>query len=85
MTIALLLTGAAVVILLLIIILKDGETQADFKQTYNEMKEETELRRRRLLSLHSAYEVARDELGEEPSIEQIILTRDTLEDFDGQA
>lgn len=43
-----------------------------------QMMAEARLRRDKLNLLREAYALAKEELGEEPTAEQIILTRDTL-------
>lgn len=72
----------AIVVLVVIVVTKPVDDD-DIGQDIRDIRRVEEERRRRLIALNKAYSLAKEELGEEPTIEQIMLTRDTLEDVDG--
>jgi len=78
-------TVLAIVILAIAVGIPTGNDEDRIGTSINTLRVEDAERRRRLIALNQAYTLAKEELGEEPTIEQILLTRDTLEDFDGKA
>ncbi len=82
MTIAI-IAGLAFVALLIFFLVQIDTDEDDIGVSISTLRQEEAERRRRLIQLTKAYDLAKEELGEEPTFEQIILTRDSLEGIDG--
>ncbi len=76
--------GISLAVLVVVLVIKPVHDD-DIGTSIRKIKEVDDIRRRRLTQLHAAYDLAKEELGEEPTFDQILLTRDTMEDFDGKA
>ena len=77
------IAGLAFVALLIFFLVQMDTDEESVGVSISNIRREEAERRRRLDRLTTAYELAKEELGEEPTFDQIILTRDSMEDFDG--
>ncbi len=77
------ITGLAIVALLILVLVRMDNSDEDLATSLSEVRREEQERDRRLVALTEAYDLAKRELGEEPTIDQIFLTRDSLEVIDG--
>ena len=82
MTYLLIALGLALFVLVAALVFK-GVDDDEIGVAISDIRRIDTERRRRLAKLNEAYELAKSELGEEPTIDQILLTRDTMEDVDG--
>ena len=79
------IAGLAFVALLIFFLVQIDTDEESVGVSISNMRQEESERRRRLNRLTEAYDLAKEELGEEPTFDQIILTRDSLEDINGKA
>ncbi len=71
-------TGIALAVLVAVLVIRPMHDD-DISTNIRDIKQVEDERRRRLIALNEAYTLAKSELGEEPTIEQILLTRDSLQ------
>ena len=78
-----LIIGLSIVALLIFILVQIDTDEEDLGTSIRRIQDIDSERQRRLRSLTKAYDLAKEELGEEPTFDQIILTRDSMEDISG--
>ncbi len=79
----LLITMFIAIVVLVVIVVTAPTDDDDVNVAIQVLRGQEDQRKRRLNRLMEAYMLAKEELGEEPTFDQILLTRDSMEDFDG--